>query len=122
MSNGNATGRWDFEIPQGTTYNVVLSLLDDNDNPMNLSTFKARMQIREVKDSTTKLLDVTSDDDELSVDEGAGTITVSIDSETTAALSFEEAVYDLEIYDGNDPPTVYRVLEGFVILSKEVTR
>ena len=49
----------------------------------------------------------------------SGSIGLYISAATSSNLNFGEAVYDLEIHSG---PTVYRILEGCVKLSREVTR
>jgi hypothetical protein len=52
----------------------------------------------------------------------SGSIGVYISSTTSSLLSFNQAVYDLEIYSSATPPVVTRLIEGNIRLSKEVTR
>jgi hypothetical protein len=49
----------------------------------------------------------------------SGSIGIYISAVSSSALSFDQAVYDLEIFSGS---FVSRILEGQVKLSKEVTR
>jgi hypothetical protein len=48
----------------------------------------------------------------------SGTIGIVISAATSSLLTFDEAVYDLEIYSGS---FASRIIEGKVKLSKEVT-
>lgn len=87
--------------------------------PMQLASgWTARMQIRESKDSTDVLAEFTTEDLNIVLGDD-GSIEVELDEAVTAALDFGGAVYDLELSDGTD---VYRVAEGAVSLSNEVTR
>ena len=45
-----------------------------------------------------------------------------MDADTTASMSFDSAVYDIEISDNSSPKIVTRILQGKIKLSKEVTR
>lgn len=49
----------------------------------------------------------------------SGSIGVYISAQKTRLLNFDEAFYDLELYSGS---FVTRLLEGTIILSREVTR
>lgn len=91
-------------------YNAPMLLLSDN--------WSARMQIRESKDSDEVLVELTSDDGDITLGDD-GSIAVEIDEDVLAALDFSAAVFDIELSDGTD---VYRVAEGPVSLSPEVTR
>jgi hypothetical protein len=51
----------------------------------------------------------------------SGTIGVFISANSSSALDFSKAVYDLEIVSGSDFPIVTRLLQGTVTLDKEVT-
>lgn len=51
----------------------------------------------------------------------SGSIGIFISANSSSALDFSEAVYDLELASGSDFPVVTRLLEGKVKLSKNVT-
>jgi hypothetical protein len=76
------------------------------------------MQIRETVASSSTLVSLTNTAG-ITLSSSAPNIVLSISATDTAALNFTEAVYDLELVNSG---TVYRVLEGKVTLSKEVTR
>jgi hypothetical protein len=130
-----SAGRYSLYIEQGTTVNFEIQYKDVAGNPVNFTGYGARMQIRPTVDSSTVYLTLSSslqaDGTGLSMSGSApykplssGSIGVYIASCTSSMLNFGDAVYDLEIFvpNGTDCPTVTRILQGPVRLSKEVTR
>jgi len=107
-------------IYQGATFSKTVAMTDDADAPIDLTGATARMQIRRSVSSDTVLLELTTENGRISHDGAGGVLTLVVDDEDTAALSFGNAVYDLEIEYGNGQ--VDRALYGDIILSKEVTR
>lgn len=88
--------------------------------PVDLSAYTARLQIRETIDATTTLVSLTSPSDGIVVDNTAKTITVSRSAIETAAYTFESgAVYDLEMVVAS---TVHLLAYGTVTVVEEVTR
>lgn len=87
--------------------------------PVSLSGFTARMQIRATADATTTLDSLVSPTD-IVLDDVNHTITISISATDTAAYTFTDAVYDLEMVSGAG--VVTRLLEGNVVVLSEVTR
>ncbi len=86
--------------------------------PVDFTGWTARMKIRRSLSSETELVALDETDGiTLGTD---GSVLIIIDDATTAALSFNTGVYDLEVVS----PTgvVKRLAEGAVTLSKEVTR
>jgi hypothetical protein len=125
-----AAGKYSFTIEQGATFQLELQYKDANNDPINLSEYSGRMQIRSSVSDSTVLLQLSSSraDDGTglnfsgsngSTPPASGSIGVYISAVSSSALTFSEAVYDLEIYSGS---FVARLLEGKVRLSKEVTR
>jgi hypothetical protein len=125
-----SAGRYSFTIEQGSTLNLELQYKDANGNPINLSGYSGRMQIRPSVASTTVYITLSSS---LAADgtglnfsgsNGAtsptsGSIGVYISAASSSLLTFDTGVYDLEIYSGS---YANRILEGQIKLSKEVTR
>ena len=116
-----SAGKHDIIIEQGATFTEVYALRDVNHALINLTAYTGAMQIRESAESTATLASSTGTSPTITLTMGGteGTITVSISATNTAALNFDQAVYDLEITTGT---TVTRLLAGNVTLSKEVTR
>ena len=130
-----SAGRYSLYIEQGTTVNFEIQYKDVAGNPVNLTGYGARMQVRPTVDSSTIYLTLSSslqpDGTGLNMSGSlpykplsSGSIGVYIASCTSSMLNFTDAVYDLEIFipNGTDCPTVTRILQGPVRLSKEVTR
>lgn len=85
--------------------------------PVDLAGAKARMQIR-AGVSGALLLELTTENDGLTIT-GPGTLTRTMSAAQTAALTWTEAVYDLEVEYADG--TVQRYLQGAVTVSREVT-
>ena len=125
-----AAGKYSFSIEQGATTSFQVVYKDANGNPVNLSGYHARMQIRETIGSSTIICRLSSsldaDGTGLNLSGSAGTlplasgsIGVYISAASSSAFSFDTAVYDLELVTGT---TVTRLLQGTIKLDKEVTR
>lgn len=127
-----AAGKYSFKIEQGATLDFELAYKDSGSNPIDLTNYQARMQIRPSAGSETVYLTLSSSLEadgtglSLSGSDGlnpatSGTIGVFISANSSSQLDFNEAVYDLEIATGSTYPTVTRILEGSIQLSKNVT-
>lgn len=130
-----SAGRYPIYIEQGTTIDFEIQYKDNQGNPVDLTGYGARMQFRPSVESQTVYLSLTStlnaDGTGINMSGSSpyspptsGSLGIYIASCTSSLLTFEEAVYDLEIYAplDSDCPVVTRILQGPVKLSKEVTR
>lgn len=115
-----AAGTYDFEIEQGTTFNKEFLYKDVNDDPVNLSGYTARMQVRSTVSSADVLLSLTTENGRITMGGAAGTIDLDLTATDTAAITWRRGVYDLEIVSSNG--TVTRLLQGVITISREVTR
>ncbi|OYT26316.1 MAG: hypothetical protein B6V02_01970 [Thermoprotei archaeon ex4572_64] len=79
------------------------------------------MQIRE-SHSSDVLLELSTSNGRLSINGVNGTITANVDADVTAALDFETAVWDIELYPAGDESLAISPLFGEVTLRLEVTR
>ena len=124
-----AAGKYNIVIEQGATYDVTVEYKDSNNNPIDLTGYSGRMQIRPTIGSTTTYLCLSSSLNpdgtglNFSGSNGAtpptsGSIRIYISAVTSSLLTFDQGVYDLEIASGS---YVSRILQGNVKLSKEVT-
>jgi hypothetical protein len=89
----------------------------------DLTTWSARMQIRERVDSTAALVSLTSGiEGGITLTDGTGdsNIEIYMTPDQTELLNVENCVYDLELED--DSGDVFRLLEGSVSVSLNVTR
>ena len=113
-------GEYDLEILQGETYSKQFIWKDSAGANGNLTGYTARMQVRQSKASDTVLLELTTANGRIALGGSAGTIDLSLNATTTAAITWKRGVYDLELVASNG--VVKRLLEGEVTVSKEVTR
>lgn len=128
-----AAGNYNFTIEQGTTVDFQIAYTDSNGNPIDLTDYDARMQLKNTKGGNTTYLTLSSSYSTCGTGlhmsgsgdinpPTSGTIGIYISAMTSSMLTFDQAVYDLEIASGSGNCTVVtRILEGKVKLSKEVT-
>lgn len=127
-----SAGKYSFTIEQGATLDFELAYKDSNNDPIDLTGYQGRMQIRPSIGSDTVYITLSSSLDadgtglNFSGSSGlnpptSGTIGIYISANSSSQLDFGEAVYDLELATGSAYPVVTRLLEGQVRLSKNVT-
>jgi len=127
-----SAGRYSFTIEQGATLDFELAYKDSSNNPIDLTGYQGRMQIRPSVGSDTVYITLSSslepDGTGLNFNGSdgltpytSGTIGIFISANSSSQLDFNEAVYDLEIATGSTYPVVTRLLEGNVKLDKNVT-
>lgn len=114
-------GKYDFVMEQGSVYGQSFQYLDDNNSPVDLTGFTAKMQIRASYD-TVVLLELNTTDATLTIDGVNGVITANVDADITALLTFTDAIYDLELYPAGNESVAFKILYGDVSLRKEVTQ
>ena len=125
-----AAGRYSFIIEEGATLNLQIDWSDANGNPIDLTGYHSRMQIRPTIESDVVILSLSSSFSEdgtgISLNGASGelplssgSIAIYISAAASEGLDFNDAYYDLEMVK-ND--FVVRLLEGRVKLSKNVTR
>ena len=120
-------GKLNFKIYKGETFKYSLRWTDSSETPINLTNYHARMHVRSSIESETILLKFASDsallpDGTITITPLTGEIDLYLGATSTAAIDFESAVYDLELYNIADPDDVTRLIEGRVSISPEVTR
>jgi hypothetical protein len=126
-----AAAKYSFVIEQGATLDFQIDWTDENGSPIDLTGMHARMQVRPSVESSQIFLNLSSSLSDscgtglnLSGSNGitplqSGSIGVYVSAASSSLLNFSEAYYDLEVVNGCE---VYRLLEGKIKLSKNVTR
>ncbi|TFC63717.1 hypothetical protein E3O62_02500 [Cryobacterium sp. TMT2-15-1] len=113
------SGTYDFTIEQGITFSktVSWSVHQDPTNPLsplipvNMTGMEAKMAIR-TRDGLPIVEPLCT------VNGVAGEIVIGMPYTVTAALDFDTAIHDLDIFQGGVP--IKRLLRGMVTLSKDV--
>lgn len=117
---GTTVNLLSFNAVNSTTYSTYTSGGTIAYNlPNSLAGLTARMQVREKITSTTTLLELTTENGGILLDDTLKTITIFITATASAELTFKSGVYSLEIIDGT---RVIPLLVGNVSLVNEVTR
>lgn len=109
---------YDIEIDQGTDVSIPFELYDASDKPLDLSGYKARMQIRPSVGSSEISDELTTENGRLAI--LGGTIKAMWTNSVTSSMKHGEHVYDIEIVSADGEVT--RILEGAFVLRREVTR
>ena len=111
-------------IEQGATLNLSLTYKDATGSLINLTDYSGKMQIKSgyADSNPTTYLTLSSslqaDGTGITFGGVSGTIGIYISAESSSALKFDSASYDLEITSGS---VVTRLLQGIAFVSKEVT-
>ena len=125
-------GKYDITAEQGSTFGLNMNYKDDDDNPISLTGYNARMQVR--RSQTTSLILLSGDahnpgDTNITLkveDPGAalptGNVQVDILAGTLSSIPAGNHVYDIELITGGTGTSVTRLLEGRFIVTPEVTR
>ena len=103
-----AAGIYNFTIEQGSTFQRTFKYKDSNGDPLSLSNHDITMDIRSSIDSPITLLDITegygtksdgttNEHTSFTVSSSTHQFTLVIDADTTTSMSFDTAVYDIEI-------------------------
>jgi hypothetical protein len=111
----------DICVFQGATFNQTLFYeTGEPSAPVDLTGFTAKMHIRSKPESKALILELSTSNGRITLNETTGSIKLFISASDTASLSVcDKAVYDLELYNG---AVTTRILQGNVIISPEVTR
>jgi hypothetical protein len=104
-------------IDQGTTFNNIINLTDDNTNtPINIYGYSVTSQMRRSyysQNITANIICTTSNTSN-------GEISMSISAANTANIKAGRYVFDVKTVKGNG--NITRVLEGIIIVNPQVTR
>jgi hypothetical protein len=111
---------YDITIRQGSTFLQNLIWKDSEGVPVDLTGYTARMQIRQGVCNPDVIVELTTENDRITLGGVAGTIVLEIDADTTAAITAGCGLYDLELESSSGFVTA--ILYGAVTFEREVTR
>lgn len=109
---------YDIVAEQGATFSFEFTI-DTDGTLWNLTGYKARMQVRPFKESTTKIFDLTETNG-IALGGVAGSVTVTRNAAQMTAAKTGRHVYDLEVESSGG--IVTKLLEGKFVIIPEVTR
>lgn len=108
----------DFKIDQGT--DSALSFYPFWGKEIDLTGYRAAMQVRARYYSEEAVDTLTTENGRLVIDVASGKVTAQFPHEATVKYPARECVYDIELISADSK--IYRVLEGKIQVSAEVTR
>lgn len=94
-------------------------IVEYND-PMDLSGYTARMQIRNKLSDTSFLLELTTENGRIILNNTLKTITLYVSATDTAAITWTSGIYSLELVSSTGIVTT--LMNGNVLVKQEVTR
>lgn len=113
----------DIMIEQGSVFTLDLIYKDAEGAVINLTGWHARMQIRASYASPDPaILSFTDEDGSIVLGGALGTIHIEAPATTTADITIKKGVYDLELVPPSGEDDAFRLIEGKVVVSPEVTR
>ena len=99
-----AASKYDFSIEQGSSFKLSLVYKDDNNNPIDLTNWCARLTWK-TNTNTTQTFSTENIDYSVykfSIEPLIGKITLMIPASTTNSFLFNAAKYDLELQSDDD--------------------
>ena len=112
-------GLYDIVAEQGATLDRVITWRDSAGALIDLTSYTARMQVRNDYQSTTVVLDLTTENGGITLGGALGTITLTASATAMADIASGTYVYDLEMVLGS---VVTRLVQGSFAVNVEVTR
>lgn len=122
--------KYDINIQQGSSYDLMLVVKDANGDPKDLSNHSARMQVRTSYGSSTPVVDVSTANGGITINSSEGAILIQIPAANTANIKvdltksakppYSVYVYDLELTDSLGK--ISKLIYGDVTVYGEVTR
>jgi hypothetical protein len=105
---------------QGATFEYVFTWTNPDDTVINLQGYKARMTIRRNTPPNSVVETLTTDNGRIVLGGDAGTVTLKMTSDVTAALPASRLQYDLELESSSGEVT--RLLMGYFVVRAEMTK
>ncbi len=102
-----------ISIDQGTDFTEVFNVADANGSPVDMTVFTGAAQIRKHYSSTNATpfsVNLASN----------GTVTISLTSTVSANMVPGRYQYDVEVTNGSNG--IFRVVEGIVTITPNITR
>lgn len=113
-----SAGKYDINIDQGATWSITLTIKQANRLPLDLTGYTGEGMIKKTIDDPSPIASfVVTFPSPLE-----GKVSLLLPAAVTAAMDFSWGVYDFKITSPAPGSQVTRVLQGKVLLNKEVSR
>ena len=113
-------GNFNMFCEQGATFDFNVVWKDALHDLVDLTGVSARMQVRSIIQSNDTIIELTTENGRIALNETFGVLNLGIDCADTTALPSGTFKYDLEVEFPNG--TCYRLLKGNFKVDPEVTR
>lgn len=114
-----AAATYNFLCEQGATLQRTFQYQNELAVAINLTGATARMQVRAEVGSVGVIIELTTENNRLTINGVLGEIDLEVSAVDTAALPVGNYYYDLELIEGS---FVTRLIEGRFFVKAEVTR
>ena len=111
------SAKYNLVCDQATTFNFLFTI-SNNNTALNLTGYTGTMTVRPFIGSSTTTVVASTANGRMVLGGIAGSVSITIDSDTTGDISAGRYVYDLVLDSGS---TVTRYLEGKFIVTGAVT-
>jgi hypothetical protein len=115
-------GLYNIVADQGSTLSRTVVWRDPAKKPILLGGYTARMKVRTIASDPTVILELTTENDGISLGETNGEINLYITDEVMETIPEGKYLYDLELAGPSSNLYVYKVLRGNFVVRSEVTR
>lgn len=111
---------YSFVIEKGTAFVISFEYRDDNNIPINLTNWCARLRWKDNNNNIKTFVSNTRNNEyEFIIEPLLGKIVLKIPASQTASYTFSSASYDLELQEPNDlysggGKKVFRILQGSI--------
>jgi len=112
-------GIYNIVAEQGATLTRTITWNNTAGQPINLTNYTARMQVRNDYDSSTALLTLTTENGGITLGGVLGTVILTVSASSMALVASGSYVYDLELVLSD---VVTRLVQGSFTVNAEVTR
>lgn len=107
-------------IDKGATFKKTYVYQDSSRNPIDLTGYTAKMQIRPYIGSSTVIVELSTANGRITITPSEGKIELELADEETVVISEHSGVYDLEIEDSSG--NITKLVRGTVSFIDEVTQ
>lgn len=105
---------YDFGIDQGATLGKVFTIKNSDGTLFNLAGYAAVFEAKTTYSDESPIISLTTENGGIVLGGADGTVTLVMSADDTAALDFNQAIYNLDLISPDN--TVWRILRGTLCL------
>lgn len=105
---------YDFRIDQGASLGKVFTIKNSDGTLFNLAGYSAVFEAKKAYSDDYPVISLTTENGGIILGGAAGTVTLVMSADETAALDFNQAIYNLDLISPDN--TKWRILRGTLCL------